>query len=337
MNPMDFEPMPDVVRVSWQERLRPILRVVRIALKVLLWDPLARRRARMLCVEDGPPLYRLAKGVAYRMSFVPLIIAGIVSALVYAGTHPAQVVSDRDPMADGVYYDAVTFRSDDGVRLESWLVPVVDAKRVLDEQDAMLRKRHPAVVLVHDFGQNRQQMLPLVRPLHDAGFIVLVLNTRGCGSSEPAGVTFGLRESLDVKAAVAMLRKQAFVDPQRIAIVGAGTGGSAAILASRSDSSLQTVVCAGLPESSDQVVRDRLRPRSPLLQWMSPLCRWAFEIAYQSDLEELDPSSRHKDPAVCLKLREGSSVASVEQIKRTLIERLKPEDTQSVSVMSATR
>lgn len=335
MNPMDFDDAPEGASVPWTDRLKPLLRVVKFALKVLLWDPLARRRARQLRVEDGPPLHRFVKGLAYRLCFVPLVVAGVVAALVYSGTHPAPVLADRDPMADGIYYDAVSFLSEDGVRLEGWLVPVIDARRVLDEQEIMLRKRHPAVVLVHDFGQNRQQVLPLIRPLHEAGFIVLALNTRGCGSSGSAGVTFGLREALDVKAAVVLLRKQALVDPKRIGLVGIGTGGSAALLAARADASLKTVVCAALPESSEQVVQDRLRPRSSLLQWMSPLCRWGFEIAYQSDLEELDPSSHRKDKVEWVKLRELSSKPAIEQVSRELVERLKPD--QSESAMSATR
>ena len=71
------------------------------------------------------------------------------------------------------------FLADDGTRLEAWLVPVIDAKRVIAEKEAVIRRKSPAAVLVHDFGATREQMLSLVHPLHDAGFVVLVLSLRG--------------------------------------------------------------------------------------------------------------------------------------------------------------
>jgi dienelactone hydrolase len=85
-------------------------------------------------------------------------------------------------------------------------------------------------------------MLPLVRPLHDAGFVVMVVALRGCGASAPAGETFGLLESNDVKAAVAVLRKRPFVDPNRIAIVGVGAGANACVLAASEDAGIKALV-----------------------------------------------------------------------------------------------
>ena len=58
-----------------------------------------------------------------------------------------------------------------------------------------------------------EQLLPLVRPLHEAGFVILMLNVRGVGTATAAAQTFGLKESRDVLAAVEMLRRRPFVNP----------------------------------------------------------------------------------------------------------------------------
>ena len=219
---------------SFWDRLRMFRRIFRMVGKILLWDPLMRYRCG-LRIEDGTPWRRFCRGFLYRLTFLPVFAALTVATLVYAGTHPRQSSAEVDPNSQGIYYDAVSLRTDDGVRLDAWLVPVLEADQVLREKELALRTNHPAVLLVHDYGRDRSQMLPLVRPLHDAGFVVMVVALRGCGTSESWSSTFGLLESNDVKAAVAVLRKRNFVDPKRVAVIGVGTGANAALLAAAED------------------------------------------------------------------------------------------------------
>jgi acetyl esterase/lipase len=255
-------------------------------------------------VDDGlTPASRFIRGLLYRLAFVPLLIALAVSGMIYAGSHPFPPPSDLDPTCQGIYYDAATLVTDDGVRLDAWLVPVVDATLVLSQKEEVLRHKQPAVVLVHDFGNRRQQMLPLVRPLHQAGFVVLVIGLRG-GSG--AGSTFGLREALDIKAGVEMLRRRPFVDPARIAVVGIGSGASAALLAAKDDPTLAALVLDHPARDASAVVEQHLVPHHPALAWMSPLCKWGFEIAYRVDADDLNlsrfSSVMHSRPVLLLDL-----------------------------------
>src|SRR5438132_7474728 len=213
----------------WRRLLRALGSIVRI----LLTNPLKRRRH--MRIEDGSRVQRFLRGLIYRMALVPTLIVAFVILLVLAATHPGRTASTSDPLAFGIYYDPVSFLSEDGVKLEAWLVPAVDAKRVIMERESTLQKKSPAVVLVHDFAGSRQQLLPLVRPLHDAGLVVLVLATRGNGALTSEAQTFGLNESMDVRAALDMLRRRPFVDPDRVAVLGVGTGANAALLAARKD------------------------------------------------------------------------------------------------------
>src|SRR4051812_10396433 len=183
MNPTWVEDDAAPQRRTFWDRLRPIRRLVRFGGKILLWDPLTRTRFRGLRIEDGTPWERFCRGLLYRLTFLPVFTAMTVAALVYAGTHPHQNTNEIDPNSQGIYYDPATLRTEDGVRLEAWLVPVLEADQVLREKEMALRTNHPAVLLVHDYGQDRQQMLPLVKPLHEAGFVVMAVALRGCGQS----------------------------------------------------------------------------------------------------------------------------------------------------------
>jgi pimeloyl-ACP methyl ester carboxylesterase len=288
MNPtwVDMDVAP--VRRTWWDRLRPLRRIVRFVGKILLWDPLTRTRFRGLRIEDGTPWERFCRGLLYRLTFLPVFAALTVAAMVYAGTHPPQNTNEIDPNSQGIYYEPVTLKTEDDVRLEAWLIPVLEADQVLRQKEMALKMSHPAVLLVHDYGRDRQQMLPLVKPLHEAGFVVMVLATRGCGQSASAGSTFGLLEENDLNAALAVLKKRTFVDEKRIAIVGVGAGASAALTTADDDPEIKALVLDHPAQSGDQVLEQHVCPHYPALNWMKPLCKWAFELVYQVHAHELD-------------------------------------------------
>lgn len=206
--------------------------------RILLADLIGRGRDR----PDNPKtLGRLIRTLIWRFAFFPMVVPPVVVACVYIGTHPPRWVSPLDPASRGIYYDPVAFVTADDVRLEGWLVPVVDERSIVTQRENALRAKRPAVVLVHDGESNRSEMLPLVQPLHDAGFIVLVAGLRTSGGTDVGG-TFGLREEADVRAAVELLGRRPGVDQARIAVVGIGTGANAAILAAENESDRKSVV-----------------------------------------------------------------------------------------------
>jgi pimeloyl-ACP methyl ester carboxylesterase len=143
---------------------------------------------------------------------------------------------------------------------------------------------------VHDFGQPPQTMLPLFEPLHQDGLVVIAMGLRGCTSStlQVSGQTFGLHESLDVKAACELLRDQPFVDGSRIAIVGVGSGATAAVLAAKNDLQIRATVLIDPPGSADDVLREHVGPNKPMLKWMQPLCKWTFQLGYRVDAAEME-------------------------------------------------
>ncbi len=263
-----------------------VVPLVKSAFELLFSSPLRLARRRRGDYREPPFLTRLIRGAIYRLVFVPTVLAMVAAAIVFAATHPSMPPMDSDPRAHGVYYDPVSFVSTDGTRLQGWLVPVIDARKVLEKKEDLLHGKHPAVLLVHDFGQSPQQMLPLLAPLHDDGFVVLAVGLRGIGLGRAAGQTFGLNESNDVLASVDVLRRRPFVDPERIFIVGIGTGGNAALLAASHDPRIAGL--ATLDARGPDDVLFRLRPTTTELRWLGPFCKWTFELAYRVDIDELE-------------------------------------------------
>jgi hypothetical protein len=224
---------------------------------------------------------------------LPALLPFVVAALVYLGTHAPRSSHNEDPSARGVYFDAISMPLADGGQIEGWLVPVVDEHSVMDRRPFTLKTRRPAVILVHDQQADRTQLLSLVRPLRDEGLVVLVLGLR-TGAGQDVGTTFGIRESLDVQAAIAMLRGRPNIDGQRIAVVGRGVGANAAVLAAEADPGIAAVVLDDPTRNVRQLVRTEMVPPGDWLDWLTPFCKWGFEMGYNVDIDDLAPVRHHK-------------------------------------------
>jgi pimeloyl-ACP methyl ester carboxylesterase len=289
MNPSYLDEVQSQPSPRRQSRWRACLTVWKFLWRIVrvLFTDVLRRKERIKD-EVGTPFSRFLRAVFYRLMFVPTIIAILVSVLVVTATHPKPAPGLMDPTSQGVYYDPVELLSLDNTKLEGWLVPVIDARKVLTQGNDVLHKQYPAIVLVHDFGANRQQVLPLVAPLHEAGYVVLAINLRGRGPSASVGSTFGLNEAQDVRAAVELLRRRKFVDPTSIGVLGIGTGATAALLAAEQDPQIATLVLDHPVRQFQDVLNSRLGPKQTWLGWVRPFCKWAFEIAYKVDADDMN-------------------------------------------------
>jgi len=309
-----------------------VRRAFKMATRVLLTELFFWRSSGQIKIEDAPPLVRFLRGVLYRMAFVPIFVVLVVIAIVYSTTHPPTTSARLDPGAQGIYFDPVEFTASDGVKLSGWVVPVVDARKVLQQREMALVKKQPGVVLVHDYAANREQMLPLVRPLHEAGIIVMVVSLRG-SANQFVGQTFGFNESLDVSAAIETLRKQPMIDPDRIGLLGTGSGATAALLASQRDpASVRAMVLHNPIQTAEEVV-DRLGPSELWLKWLDPLCKWTFELSYKVDVNDLstDHLAKALEGKSVMTLRTTSANAagtlsrrSIQQVTAYLADKLAP-------------
>lgn len=284
-SPVHAGPHPSRLRAGMGQ----VARGVKWAARLMASRPFPIRRRDP---EDARPVVeRLAKWVGYRMLFMPIFIALAAAALVFRGTHPIRLASDTLPEVPGVFYETTQFAGPDGYPLMAWFVPVVDAKRVIELKNKVFKDKQAAVVLVHDYNATPSQMTPLIGPLHEQGLVVMVVGLRGEGRGRVAAQTFGLNESSDVRGAIAELRKRPTVDGDHIALVGIGSGANAAVLAAAQEPGVRAMVLVNPWETPEQMIAARIGPERAGLRWMQQVSKWAFEIAYHVDADDLNLAS----------------------------------------------
>jgi pimeloyl-ACP methyl ester carboxylesterase len=148
------------------------------------------------------------------------LAAPVARAYLLVVGHPSAV---RPPA--GLTVEDITFGPVEA-RLAGWLVRT--------------KPGAPAVVLAHGFKTSREEMVPWARFLHDAGYNVLLFDTRACGQSGGATVGLGAIEAQNIELA-ARSAKGAF-GTSRIGVLGISLSAGAAILAAADDLEISAVV-----------------------------------------------------------------------------------------------
>ncbi|WP_223300080.1 alpha/beta hydrolase [Methyloversatilis sp. RAC08] len=106
----------------------------------------------------------------------------------------------------------------DGRRLHGWFVPAGTGARA------------PAALVMHGWGANASMMLPLARPLHEAGHAVLLLDARGHGDSDDIDFMSLPRFADDVATGLDWLGARCDVDAARLSLIGHSVGAAAVLL-----------------------------------------------------------------------------------------------------------
>lgn len=146
------------------------------------------------------------------------------------------------------------------------------------------------VLLVHSMRSNRLEMLSRARFLKDRGYSVLFIDLQAHGETAGERITFGLKESENIEASVAFLRKT--FPAERIGAIGTSLGAAAIVLA-RQDLRLNAVILESLHPTIDEAVDNRLKLHfgnygSALL----PLMLWQLSFYLDTSLDALNPITR---------------------------------------------
>ena len=112
------------------------------------------------------------------------------------------------------------------------------------------------VILLHGAGGDRESIYPLAEQYLERGYDVIAIDQRGCGTNPDDRVTFGIKESLDVKAMVSYARET--LGEEKVYVHGQSMGAqTAAIYASN--------VTPGTSEAADAVICDSPVPGMELV------------------------------------------------------------------------
>ncbi|MGH9867253.1 MAG: alpha/beta hydrolase [Candidatus Polarisedimenticolia bacterium] len=116
------------------------------------------------------------------------------------------------PDALGLPFEAQRFVNAQGETLEAWHIP---------------SDSHVLFLLFHGYGASKGSLLPVARALHELGHPALLVDFHGSGGSSGRDTTLGVREALDVAAAVDFGRR--LKPDSAIVLYGQSMGGAAVL------------------------------------------------------------------------------------------------------------
>ena len=164
----------------------------------------------------------MKKSIQAVKRMLPWALAGLlVLAFAYLGvglyvashlSAPYRSPEEHTPADEGLDYQTVTLQSTDGLDLEGWWVSKPDSSR--------------AVMLVPGFMANKSgpYVLKTAAIYAEAGYSVLMVDTRAQGHSEGKRITLGYKEIRDVRGALAWLSKRASSRGRRCYTAGRWAG-----------------------------------------------------------------------------------------------------------------
>ena len=205
------------------------------------------------------------------------VVAGV--ALLKIATQPVVNTERQDPADLLLQAEEVHLTAADGVALSAWYVRG--------------RGGHPAVVLCHDLGGNKSQLLNEAVVLNKAGFPVLLIDFRRHGDSAAARTTLGVTERQDVLAAAAWLKGRPGADPARLGGWGVGMGAYALALAAMEDASFKALaldsIYPDVEREAGRLVRDRI---PPALRFLVPVATSMTGPYLHCRIEDFDVAKR---------------------------------------------
>ena len=149
-----------------------------------------------------------------------------LNLLIRKGLAAPRVMETAEP--DRLPWEAVAIPGTGGKSLFGWFIPA--------------GPRAPAVAVLHGWGGNAQMMLPLARPLHEAGFALLLFDARCHGRSDGDSFASLPRFAEDLASAVGWLQGRPEVDAHRIGVIGHSVGAGAALLMAAHNATVAGVV-----------------------------------------------------------------------------------------------
>ncbi len=153
-----------------------------------------------------------------------------------------------NPADAGLPYHAASITTANSRQLFAWYIPQPE-----------VAGEAPAVVIMHGWGGNAEMMLPFARPLHRAGYAVLLLDARNHGSSDADSFSSMPRFAEDLEAGFDWLAGRPGVDAQRIALLGHSVGAAASLLLASRRQEVAAVISVSAFSHPEQIMRRQMR------------------------------------------------------------------------------
>lgn len=218
-------------------------------------------------------LWTILAAAVLGVLFLPLIQLGL-------GVKPPKPTSSRTPADLDLVYEPVRFRTEDGLELAGWWIPADPPA--------------PTTVIVgHGYPMDKADVLPAVAFLQRR-YNLFLFDHRSFGESAGSITTVGLREPLDVRAAVD--EALSFEPTEHVAAWGFSL--SAATILRAQDDRIEAIVADSGFAELESVVEQAYRVLGPLKRPMAKLTGLYARVLLGLDPREVD---------VAASLAEGSA------------------------------
>ena len=175
-------------------------------------------------------------------------------------------------------YEAVSYKSSDGVSLSGWLIPAGVAAPL------------GIIILCHGVDGTRLSVMREAIFLHRAGFSCLVFDFRGRGESGDAICTIGYKEVDDLLATVRFVATRPELKQLPLGVFGHSQGGAVALMAAARESRISAVVAespfARLSNAINNHFRSKMGIVAPLFAY--PV-RWIGQAFIHANVNDIAP------------------------------------------------
>lgn len=191
--------------------------------------------------------------------------------------HPVRYRFPISPADLDLPAETLRLKTSDRLTLSAWFIPQANPQGVL--------------LLLHGYGASKADLLDLAQALHREGsFHLLLLDFRAHGDSEGRNSSFGLREVLDVEAALQHLAARDSCCALPVGCLGVSMGGSIAIASAIRFPVIRAVVADSVYADLGKTIARSLGltyhiPRVPL----GELALWGTRLRLGCRLQQLSP------------------------------------------------
>lgn len=194
------------------------LRLIFVRMRVYPWRAivffilLAFLSLNLLAYMHARAMLQFSEQTARTPSPQSLSLAQKITVLL-CGVTVSRPSNSRKPEDVGLPAKTTSITTDDGVRLETWLIQPVNPKGT--------------VVLFHGYASSRADLLEQAKVCHGLGWATMLVDFRGSGGSDGNTTSLGYHEAKDVQAAVRLAKDQGLARP--LVLYGQSMGGAAVL------------------------------------------------------------------------------------------------------------
>lgn len=228
-----------------------------------------------MMVERTQLIRRVAKTVAAALALLaPTGYLGVSLLSAHLLTQPHNRPPRLDIQREVPGASAWSTTTADGLTLRGWYLPT--------------RERRRLIVLVHGLWGGWDNMAGIGRDLNQRGYDVLLFDLRGHGQSDPARLSMGKAERLDLRAILAWADRHGFPS-ERVGWLGHSMGASTILMEGVDNPEIRAVVADSPYGDLPELLETQLSQHSHLPHAFNPGILFAAHRVFGLDAENLVP------------------------------------------------